>query len=127
MSEGVDAILYGFLQALRFGETRNDSEPDFPAALEAMRAHKTLRVETALTWTPAARSALAELLTQWLIVERLMMEAGTPLPYPATFCVGSSSTRLGEPFLVYIAERSNDLQSLARRSAQVKRERRDQH
>ena len=123
MSTDVDAILFGFMQALSFGDPKTDALPDFAAAFGELERYRTLKIESAINWPKPAKAALLELLKAWIIVDRLNFETDVPMAYPPGFCDGSSSTRLAEPFLDYIFERSSDLQSL---DARLKRALQDQ-
>jgi hypothetical protein len=123
MTDDIETILFGFLQAAFFATTPSNPAPDFGDAIERLLRHRTLRVDSFLSWPEPARIALKEMLKSWLIVERLHLERGQPLPYPPGFASGSSSTRLGEPFIAYILERADSLLSLYQDRQQTEQDR----
>lgn len=106
-------IILGFLQALSFGEKPSAIEPDFDGTAERLAGHRTLRVETALAWSPAEISALRVVLKSWLIVVQLSDEGGDPLPIPQSWLNGSSSTRLNEEIVAEIRHRYDALVSIS--------------
>lgn len=120
MSNDLEAILFGFLQASFFGELPKADAPDFDDALARLSSFRTLQAKTVSTWPAASRLALKELLTDWIMVIHLSDESsGNGFAVPASWLAGASSTRLSEPIVAEILERSDDLQRHYRRRSQA--------
>lgn len=110
-----EKIIFGFLQAAHFGQGKPDVPPDFDAAIEMLAGHKTLQVQTFLSWPIDAQVGLTEMLTSWLIVFELAELRDDPMPIPSSWLAGSSSTRLNEKIVAEILHRSDALRSLHQR------------
>lgn len=109
--EQVQELLFSFMQHAFGGEV--GQSPDtarLDEALVAMTAHRTLRAETVAGWPEQTRHAAREWLTALLMVVSLTPD----MPFPANFLDGTTATRLGEPVLALIRQRSDELRLLGR-------------
>lgn len=111
MHSDLEAVLYGFLQAVFTGTPAPDVEPDFEDALARLAEHRTLRAERAMQWPANSRVALKNLIADWIISIRLACEFGDGYDFPETWLVGCSSTRLNEQVLSEILDRSSELRA----------------
>ena len=117
--EDFQRVLFGFLQAVFFGETAPDVEPDFEDALERLSQHKTLKASSAVLWPAASREALKSLISNWLMVLEISADDPKHVSH-LPFILGSSSTQLNERTVSEILYRSDDLRELHRRIQQAR-------
>ena len=127
MGEDLEAILFGFAQAMFSGEPVSSTTPDFEAALAKLSENRTLKAQSAMTWPIPAKTALRELLICWIFVIRQSIERGDPSPVPQDWISGSSSTRLNEKLVAEILNGSDALISLSQRRRQALEDRGRMH
>jgi hypothetical protein len=123
MSSDVRKVLFGFSQAIGFGEVLISDQPDFAAAIAKLSQHSILKAESVLAWPAPDRLAIRELLKAWLVVLEMANITGNPVKFPASFLDGCSSTRLGAKVVAEILERNVQLQEIARRTMQSRSDR----
>ena len=114
MPREVETIVTGFVQALTLGEPIAVKR-DFLTAIEAIEREKAISAGAVMAWSGAARAALVEMLNSWLALERIAKELGTPVRYPAGFCMGSTSVLLNSQMGAHILRNADTLQKLAAR------------
>jgi hypothetical protein len=125
MNEDVSKVLFGFAQAIGFGEAPTADQPDFAAAITRISQHGTLKAESVLAWPASDRLAVRELVKAWLVTLEVAHITGNPVNFPPSFLDGCSSTRLGEKVVAEILTRNAQLQEIARGRTQSHPDRRN--
>ena len=97
----VTTPLYNFTQLMVGNQPPSESiPPDMQEWLFTRLSASPLPIKEALGLTPPQKSALYELLTQYII----FLTMNSHLMFPHDFLAGTSEVMLGEPLLAYMHE-----------------------